>query len=255
MRRPRRWAAVGMAFCALASASGAGASGIWDDPAFALYREAVEAMSAQDYDRARALAAQAIAHYPGHLLAHYLVGQAAMARGLWDDAAAAFRAALRLYPDSFAARRDLAAVLEQAGRVDEAAQAWDAALALRPDDEDARVRLAFMLLRSGRRDAARPHLERLATRDTKVPDVWAALARMAYERHDLNGAEQAYGRAAELRDDGTMWFNLGVVRLRLQDLAGALHAFEKAARHAAVRERARAEIEKLQADTTRRDRR
>jgi hypothetical protein len=50
-----------------------------------------------------------------------------------------------------------------------------------------------------------------------------------------------------LRDDGKTWFNLGVVRLRLNDAAGAQDAFTHAAGHAEVREQATRELDKLRA--------
>ena len=43
------------------------------------------------------------------------------------------------------------------------------------------------------------------------------------------------------------WFNLGVVRLRLDNRAGALQAFEHAVAHAATREQATAEIDRIKA--------
>jgi hypothetical protein len=80
-RRGSHWTAVGLAFCAIASATGgvepAGAQTLWDDPAFALYRQAVEAMDKKNYAQAADLAGQAAARYPNHVLAHYLSGQAA----------------------------------------------------------------------------------------------------------------------------------------------------------------------------------
>ena len=67
MRRPktgRRWTVLGMAFGAVAGAGGAFGQRLWDDPAFVLYREAVEAMDRRDHERAAALARSAIGHYP-----------------------------------------------------------------------------------------------------------------------------------------------------------------------------------------------
>jgi len=241
----RRWTAVGMAFCALAGVGPARAQSLWDDPAFALYRQAVEAVDRKDYQRARQLAGQAIAQYPNHLLAHYLLGQAAMAESRWDDAVTAFESVLALYGGSFAARRELGIALEQLGRTDEARHAWDAALALRPDDEDVRARVAFMLLRAGDRDAAAGHLQALADRPSTMPEVWVALGRIQYERGQFAASEKAFARAVQLRDDGKSWFNLAVVRYRLEDRAGSRKAFERASQHAEVREQALREIEKL----------
>lgn len=242
--RGQHWTAVGLAFCAIAATGTAGAQGIWDDPAFALYRQAVEAMDRKDYAKASELSGQAIAQQPTHVLAHYLRGQAAMFQSRWDEAAAAFARVVELYPGSFAAQRDLGAAAEQLNRVDDAARAYEAALALQ-DQEHLRVRLAFMLLKAGQQPRALTHLQALAERDTKTPEVWSALGRIAYEKNDLAGAEKSLARAAGLKDDGRAWFNLGVVRTRLSDLAGALQAYERAAQHPETREPAQKEVAKV----------
>lgn len=248
-RRPRahrghHWTAVGLAFCAIASVGTARAQGIWDDPAFALYRQAVEAMDKKDYARVNTLTGQAIAQQPTHVLAYYLRGQAAMFQSRWDEAAVAFGKVVELYPGSFAGHRDLGGAYEQLDRVDDSAKEYEAALALR-DQEDVRLRLAFMLLRANQQTRALPYLQAMADKDTKTPEVWAALARVAYEKNDLPAAEKSFSRAATLRDEGRTWYNLGVVRTRLNDLPGALQAFEKASQHNDTREPAQKEIAKV----------
>jgi tetratricopeptide (TPR) repeat protein len=235
---------VGLAFCAIASVGTAQAQGIWDDPAFALYRQAVEAMDKKDYARVNTLTGQAIAQQPTHVLAYYLRGQAAMFQSRWDEAAIAFGKVVELYPGSFAGHRDLAGAYEQLNRVDDSAKEYEAALALR-DQEDVRVRLAFMLLKANQQSRALPHLQALADKDSKTPEVWSALARVAYGKNDLPAAEKSFSRAAALRDEGRTWYNLGVVRTRLNDLPGALQAFEKAAQHPDTKEPAQKEIAKV----------
>ena len=243
-RRGHHWTALGLAFCAIATVGNAQAQGIWDDPAFALYRQAVEAMDKKDYARVTTLTGQAISQQPTHVLAYYLRGQAAMFQSRWDDAVAAFGKVVELYPASFAGHRDLGGAYEQLNRVDESAKEYEAALALR-DQEELHVRLAFMLLKANQPARALPQLQALADKDTKTPEVWSALARVAYEKNDLPAAEKNFSRAAGLRDEGRAWYNLGVVRTRLNDLPGALQAFEKAAQHNDTREPAQKEIAKV----------
>ena len=236
----RARAAVGLALCVAACAPAALAQSLWDDPAFALYRQAGEAMEQKNYPRAAELAGQAIAKYPNHLLAYYLAGQAAAAQSRWEDAVAAFAKAAELYPGSFAIQRDLGASLERLDKVNDAARAYEAALALR-DQEELRARLALMLAENGEEPRAIDQLELLTSRDSKIPEVWATLARLVYETGDWPASEKAYGRALALWDDPRNWFNLGVVRVRLKDLPGALQAFEKAARSPDLRAQAETE--------------
>lgn len=233
--------ALGLIACATTSVVG---QTIWDDPAFSLFRQAMDAMNAKDFGRAAELTAQAIATLPNHPLAYYVRGQAAAAQGRWEDAAAAFGKAAELYPGSFAAQRDLGASLEHLDKATDAAKAYEAALALRDEDE-LRARMAFMLFEHGEGPKARAQLERLTARDTKMPAVWSTLGRIDYEEGEWAAAEKAYARASSLMDDGRTWFNLGVVRVRLQDYPGALQAFERASKHPDVKQQAEAEVGRI----------
>jgi tetratricopeptide (TPR) repeat protein len=242
-----RWRRVVLVAGSAALAAGpALAQSMWDDPAFVLYRQAAEAMERRSFADAEALAAKAIAQYPDHALAYYLRGQAAAAQSHWDDAATSLGTAVTLYPGSFAARRDLGAVLERQDRFAEAAQAYAAALDIRDSDE-LRVRLAYALAEAGDEPRALGELHELTDRDTSLPEAWSLLARITYANGDWPAAEKAYARAAALRDNGRTWFNLGVVRVRLNDLPGALQAFERAAKHPDVKTQADAEASRVRA--------
>jgi Tfp pilus assembly protein PilF len=102
-----------------------------------------------------------------------------------------------------------------------------------------------LLYDQGQRDIALPMLEKLARDDNPTPEVWLLLARTYYERNDLPASEKAFAKAAAARDDGKIWFNLGVVRVRLRDFTGAQAAFKHAAEHPEVREQATRELEKI----------
>jgi tetratricopeptide (TPR) repeat protein len=216
-----------------------------DDPAFAAFRQAADAFARQDYRQAERLAREAIAPYPQHLFAHYLLGQIAMTEARWDEAVQAFSTVVNLYPGCFVGQRDLGIALEQAHRLDEAVTAYQTALTVLPENEDVQTRLAFLHVQAGRQDTALPLLKRLTERGTTMPEVWAVLGRLLYDAKDFPASEKALRRAADLRDDGKVWFNLGAVRLYLDDTPGALAAFERAAQHAEVQEQARSEIDKL----------
>jgi tetratricopeptide (TPR) repeat protein len=250
IRRPHRWALRGtvatVALVCLVPGPTRGQN-IWDDPAFALYRQATSALEAKDYARAVTLAREATVAYPEHVLAYYLLGQAALAQQRWDDAAQALGKVTVLYPGAGYAQRDLGAAYQQLGRTEEAARAYEAALAIRPDDDESRSRMALMLVNAGQAARAEAHLTALAGRDTKLPDVYLALARMAYDRSDFAAAAAAFEKAATLRDSGRTWFNLGVVRVRLGNNQAAMQAFERAAQYAETKEQAAKEIEKIKA--------
>ena len=225
----------------------AAAQSIWDDPAFTLYRQGAEALEAKDYPKAAALARDATAAYPEHVLAFYLMGQASLAQSRWDEAAQALVKVTELYPGAASAQRDLGAAYQQLGRIDDAVRAYEAALAIRPGDEDTRVRLAIMLVNANQQARAMPHLAALGERGTKMPEVYLAMARAAYDTGDLAGAAVAFEKAVALRENGRTWFNLGVVRARLGNTTGALEAFEHAAQFPDTKEQAAKEMQKVKA--------
>jgi tetratricopeptide (TPR) repeat protein len=247
MARPRPGLLL-LLLLALAPGGPVGAQSLWDDRAFQLAREAHAALERSDWAAATRLAREAIAEYPDHVQAHYLLAQAALAQQHWDEAVSALQTVVRLYPKSFAGHRELGAALAQLDRAPEAARAFEAALALRPaaaDLQDVQLRLALVRLKAGERDAALALLTALAQADTAIPEVWSALGRLHYEAERFADSERAFRRSAELRDDGRTWFNLAVVRLRLYDKPGAIEALERAARHPEVNAQAVAELGKL----------
>jgi Tfp pilus assembly protein PilF len=108
-----------------------------------------------------------------------------------------------------------------------------------------RASLAFLLVKEGRRPQALQHLGVLAEHGSKRPEVWTTIARLSYESGDLKASEKAFVQAVALKDEGRTWFNLGVVRSRLNDSPGALDAFEHAAQHTDTKEQAQKEIARI----------
>jgi Flp pilus assembly protein TadD len=217
-----------------------------DDPAFVAFQQATEAFNRQAYEQAERFAREAVTHYPQYLMAHYLLGQVALAEMRWQEAVQAFSTVVNLYPRCFAGQRDLGIALEQAQRSEEAAAAYQTALTILPGNGDVQARLAFLHVQAGRQEAALSLLRPLAESGSTMPEVWAVLGRLLYDTKDFAGSEKALQRAAELRDDGKLWFNLGAVRLHLEDWQGARRAFEHAARHVETQEQAKRELDNLQ---------
>ena len=87
------------------------------------------------------------------------------------------------------------------------AVAPDAALAIRPSDEESRARVALMLVNANQPGRALVHLTALADHDSKRPDVYLALARVAYDRNDFAATAAAFEKSLTLRDSGRTWFN------------------------------------------------
>jgi hypothetical protein len=106
-------------------------------------------------------------------------------------------------------------------------RAYEAALALKPDNEDIQLRMAFLLIKAKQPDKAVPVLQALADKGTKAYDVYTTLARIAYERTTRGERGRVRQGAGRPRRRKT-WFNLGVVRVRRNDLRGRLDAFERA---------------------------
>jgi Flp pilus assembly protein TadD len=237
-------AAVALAWLVPASAP---AQSIWEDPAFVLYRQGLDALDAKDYVKAETLAREATRAYPEHVLAFYLWGQAALGQSKWQEAADALGKVTTLYPEAGSAQSDLGVAYQQLGRIEDAARAYEAALAIRPSDDESRARLAFMLVNADQVPRALDHLKALADADTKLPDVYLALGRAAYDRNDFPAAAAAFEKALTLRDAGRSWLNLGVVRAKMGNNSGAMQAFEKAAQFPDSKEQAAKEIEKLKA--------
>mgnify|MGYP003693804653 CR=1 FL=1 len=155
---------------------------MWDDPAFVLYRQGVDAMDAKDFAKAAALARDATSAYPEHVLAFYPAGSGLLAQSRWEDAAQALAKVTALYSGRGLGparpRRGLpAARAHRRG----APAPWRRRSPPGPRTTTTRVRLAIMLVNANQQARALPHLTALGERNTKLPDVHLAMARAAYD--------------------------------------------------------------------------
>ena len=228
-RRGRAWVAVGLGLCLLAAAVAAGAQSIWDDPAFQLLRQAMDALNdgktraGRRAGRRRPSPSSRIIRSPTTC-----AGRPRPPSRSGTRRPASFAKAAELYPGLVRGPARSRRVL----RAPRQAQGVDAGVQGRarhprpgrpPGAHGAHARRE-------RRGAGRAwRSSRSSPRATaRSPRCGPRSAVSRTRRGDWAGAEKAYAKAVALKDDGRNWFNLGVVRVRLKDLPGALKAFEQA---------------------------
>jgi predicted O-linked N-acetylglucosamine transferase (SPINDLY family) len=157
-----------------------------------------------------------------------LLGVALGARGDVSAAERLLRKSLRVRPLSASAWSNLGALLLRAGRLGECIEVLQSALTLAPEDADANANLAGAFAASGRFEAAERAARRALMHDASHP---AGLG-------NLGAALLGLGRVAEARTvleqatvgpcSSVVWSNLGQVKLRVDDIAGAEAAFKAA---------------------------
>lgn len=131
-------------------------------------RKARAALDAGDLARARALAGEVLAKYPGNVDARAIAGESARREAYALHGAGDFESAARAFAEARLARpadarlaNDHGACLQLAGDLDEAILAFERGVAL-GGDTDALENLASALHRRGRLDESRAAFERLA---------------------------------------------------------------------------------------------
>lgn len=153
-------------------------------------------------------------------------GTEAYHAGRFEDAVRLFREVIERRPDTEDAYRYLAYVYWQAGRPDEAIEALDAALRHGIASDEIRVKLAAYLADTGRAARAINLLEGTAGHDA---EAWNVLG-LAYDKANRpSDAMRAFERVLEIdATSGLAHENIGVIKLRAGDLAGAEASLRRA---------------------------
>lgn len=125
------------------------------------------------------------------------------------------------------ARNNLACFYMRQKRWREAQQMLLSALKLSPDDVDARFNLAFLQVQVGQNNGAIEHYEAILKRYPKHVRALSEMCFLLSERQGEPAKAAPYcERAAEAApDDTSVLMNLGLVRMRQGDLAGASQTF------------------------------
>ncbi|HLN81110.1 MAG TPA: tetratricopeptide repeat protein, partial [Thermoanaerobaculia bacterium] len=182
-----------------------------------------------------------------------------------DDSAArlAYGRAIEIDASSPEAHNDFGVLLYRAGDTDQAIEHFSEAAKLRPDEPAYHENLGLAYRKKGMAKEAETELASAARLGTPTAPLWAALGRLRIEQKnpeearaafgsalaaDPGNEEAASGLAATLYETGkleqaesvlvksiesnpgssVLWNDLGVVRMRRSDFAGAVEAFRKA---------------------------
>lgn len=107
-------------------------------------------------------------------------------------------------------------------QLDEATAELQAAFLLQEDSPHAQFGQALLAITEQQYDQARQWLNKVLETDPKYAQAWSLLGDIEAAEEQLELAQEAYGKAIELRQYETMdYIKRAVARLRLGDLAGA----------------------------------
>jgi protein O-GlcNAc transferase len=168
--------------------------------------------------------------------ARLMLGSMLMEEGQRSQSTAQLTEAVRLRPDSAEAQDALGEAFNAFGEITAARGAFEKAVALKPGFAQAQVDLGLVLLKSGQASAAAPHLDhaiQLLGQSTDAAFPHYLRAKIYTQRGQVTKAAADLKEAVSLEPNfAEAWSDLGEARRTLLDDAGALEAFEEAARFA-----------------------
>ncbi|XUM19609.1 tetratricopeptide repeat protein [Bradyrhizobium oligotrophicum S58] len=170
-----------------------------------------------------------LARRPDHAAARLLAARIARVSKDFDGALAHVDRAIALSPrrEAFIEK---ARILDQAGMAEQAQAAWQAILKVIPEHDEALARLGRLSWENGDFDTARTILEQAAS-PAAPASVWFDLGLVRQDVADLAGAAAAYRRALAIKPDhAEAALNLGIVLQESGDPDAAMQAYARAYR-------------------------
>jgi arylsulfatase A-like enzyme/Flp pilus assembly protein TadD len=189
--------------------------------------EVIDAYSRGALPRAVTLARQLLQERPSMPLGHSLLAQALLQSGSDDEALQVMRAARAAKVASPSLLRQLGLSLAERGATDEARAVLSPLAAA--DDDEAEVALALTDSEAGDQRAALARLERVLLTDPRNAAAWETQALVALRLQRWSDARDAARRALDLQTvRPRAWNDLGVALFQLNDVPGALDAWQRA---------------------------
>jgi len=190
-------------------------------------------LQAGSTDQAIILLRHAIERDPRNADAHLLLGTALALVPEEAESIQELRQAVALRPDG-GAYYTLGTALARFDDLKAAREAFEKALVLEPDFADAHVGLGLILAQQQDLDSAKDHFERALKGQGSAPSAARThylLAKLFTSQHQYTQARRELEAAIKLRPMyAQAYLALGLVSKDLHDEAGALAAFEQAAR-------------------------
>ncbi len=181
-----------------------------------------------DKDAALQQLQKAVALQPKSYLAHSLLGEALVDKGMWNEALDETRAAIDLRPNYWRSYTSLGFALYRMGKYDQAAEAYTRVTSLQPDNAQGFQMLGATLHASGKPQQA---LEAYTKAVSIRPDSrsFANIGTLQFEREAFEEAVKAYRRAIELEPGrALLHHNLGDAYERAGQAAKAKEAWNTA---------------------------
>lgn len=222
--------------------------------------QAIDAIEAKEFDRAKQLLTTALQKHPGDAQAEYYLGVALTGLGDKQGAIESFKRAITADPKLVDAYVNLSAAeldagdagaafetanrglklaeqhpdltlnralaLEALGKKDEALSAYGLAVRAAPKNLTLRLSYAQLLARANRRSEALSEIA--AVRDSKDPRLLAVAANVARSLKAFADCLAVLDRALKLEDHPALHVRRGMCRQDSKDLAGAKSDFEQA---------------------------
>jgi protein O-GlcNAc transferase len=169
----------------------------------------------------------ALADRPNYVAVLHSLGMLLRQKGEFDESIRLLEQAVKLEPKNGQILYSLGIAYHKGKRVDDAIRIMTTAATLSPKDDLIQYQLGAMLVKKEPKKAI-PYLEAAVKAKPEEPDYVAHLG-LAYRRVDnLKLAEQYLVKAAGLRDNPLVEFDLGVLYRKLKKVELAIEHYEKA---------------------------
>ncbi len=149
--------------------------------------------------------------------------------GNHPEAIRAYRTAIALHPDRPSLYHNLGGIYMQTGAFEKAVSAFQQVLALDRTDAEASLHLGWLHARQGKFADAQTYLHTAIQHDPNLTPAYYGLAEVYAQQHLFSDALAVYAQlTTRAPAEATAWVRQGVLLLKQEQTAAAIHAFTQA---------------------------